>query len=173
MNLDLHEIQGARQRVRRTVSAASLGSEGGDEFEVTGEVTLDLDVRKNESTFRLVGRLDAMLDLGCSRCLERFAWPVRVNIDMLYVSESEDVGDGDVRIEEADVNTAFYRDEQIDLGQLMHEQFQLTLPMKPLCREDCLGLCAVCGGNRNTTTCQCTNTWEDPRLAGLKNLLDR
>jgi uncharacterized protein len=94
-------------------------------------------------------------------------------IDMLYVPESEDVGDGDVRIEEADVSTAFYRDEQIDLGQLMREQFQLTLPMKPLCREDCFGLCAVCGGNRNTTTCQCTNTWEDPRLAGLKNLLNR
>ena len=92
---------------------------------------------------------------------------------MLYVPESVDVGDGDVRIEEADVNTAFYRDEQIDLGQLMHEQFQLALPMKPLCRKDCLGLCAVCGGNRNTTTCQCTNTWEDPRLAGLKSLLNQ
>lgn len=173
MNLDLHEIQETRQRVRRTVSSASLGSEDGDEYEVTGEVTLDLDVRKDESTVRLVGRLDAMLDLGCSRCLERFDWPVSVNIDMLYVPESEDVGDGDVRIEEADVSTAFYRDEQIDLGQLMREQFQLTLPMKPLCREDCFGLCAVCGGNRNTTTCQCTNTWEDPRLAGLKNLLNR
>ena len=173
MNLDLQAFQGTRQRVCRTVPAASFGSENEDQYEVTGPVTIDLDVRRNESNFRLVGRLDAILDLGCCRCLERFAWPVGLDIDILYVPESENAGEGDVRIEEADVNTAFYRGERIDLGELMHEQFQLTLPMKPLCREDCVGLCHVCGGNRNTTPCQCTDSWEDPRLAGLKNLLNQ
>ena len=53
----------------------------------------------------------------------------------------------------------------------MREQFQLGLPMKPLCRDECRGLCSVCGGNRNTTVCQCLEQWEDPRLAVLKSLL--
>ena len=180
MNLDLEEIDGTHQRVHRTLSAATLGSSLGsgdqdeqDEFELSGDATIDLDVRKDGSTFRLVGRIEAMLDLGCGRCLERFAWPVGLDIDMLYLPESENAVEGDARIEEADVNTAFYRDEHIDLSQLMREQFQLTVPMKPLCHDDCLGLCAHCGGNRNTTPCECTDTWDDPRLAGLKNLLER
>ena len=43
--------------------------------------------------------------------------------------------------------------------------------MKPLCREDCRGLCPQCGMNRNTGTCECGPGWEDPRLAPLKGLI--
>jgi uncharacterized protein len=52
----------------------------------------------------------------------------------------------------------------------MREQFYLALPMKPLCRDDCQGLCPTCGINWNKGTCDCTNQWEDPRLAALKAL---
>jgi uncharacterized protein len=45
--------------------------------------------------------------------------------------------------------------------------------MKPLCREDCRGLCAVCGANLNRGDCGCAPTWEDPRLAPLKALINR
>ena len=48
-------------------------------------------------------------------------------------------------IEEDDLNTAFYENDEIDLGQLMQEQFYLVLPMKPLCSENCKGLCPNCG----------------------------
>jgi uncharacterized protein len=67
----------------------------------------------------------------------------------------------------------FYRDEQIDLNELLREQFYLTLPMKPLCSEDCKGICPQCGTNRNTAPCDCSPQWEDPRLAGLKTLLEK
>jgi uncharacterized protein len=173
MNLDLHAIHGARHQVRRTFSAGLFTPEGQDDYEVTGDTTIDLAIRKDETAFRLVGRIEAMLNLSCGRCLEHFPWPVGLDIDMLYLPESENADEGDVRIEEADVNTAFYRDEQIDLGQLIREQLQLSLPMKPLCREACPGLCTFCGANRSTTPCDCTDPWEDPRLAGLKNLLPR
>ncbi len=73
-------------------------------------------------------------------------------------------------IEEDDLETSYYRDDQIDLNELMREQFYLALPMKPLCREDCKGLCAQCGTNLNTGTCDCAPVWEDPRLAALKAL---
>ena len=53
----------------------------------------------------------------------------------------------------------------------MREQFYLALPMKPLCREDCKGLCPQCGTNLNTGTCECRPEWEDPRLAALKALI--
>ena len=44
-----------------------------------------------------------------------------------------------------DLGVSFYKDDAIDLGEVMREQFYLALPMKPLCRPDCQGLCPICG----------------------------
>jgi len=53
---------------------------------------------------------------------------------------------------------------------LMREQFYLALPMKPLCVEDCHGLCVQCGTNLNRGSCSCERDWVDPRLAALAKL---
>jgi uncharacterized protein len=74
------------------------------------------------------------------------------------------------QIEEDDLSTAFYDNDEIDLGQLMREQFYLSIPMKPLCGDDCRGLCPICGTNLNRGACECKREWEDPRLAVLKTL---
>lgn len=173
MNLDLRQIQGQRDRIQRAFPGAGLSAGGGDQYTVVDTATLDLEVRKDGTKYRVFGRLNAALELECCRCLEPFRLPVGVDVDLMYLPASENTTEGDVEIEESDLRTAFYTDGQIDLAQLMHEQFQLTLPMKPLCGGDCRGLCAVCGGNRNKSTCQCVETWADPRLAVLKSLLNK
>jgi uncharacterized protein len=170
MNLDLRQIQGSAEQVRRTFTEATLRP-GSDQYEVVDAGTLDLVVRRDKTRYRVAGRLDAMLALECCRCLGPFRLGVGVDIDLMCVPASANTGEGDLQIEESDLSSAYYRDEQIDLGQLVCEQLQLALPMKPLCRDDCQGLCTVCGGNRNTTMCHCVETWEDPRLAALKRLL--
>ena len=82
--------------------------------------------------------------------------------------------DGEEReIGEDDLTTAYYRDGLLDIVELLREQFQLALPMKPLCSAACRGLCAQCGTNLNRTECVCGPAWEDPRLAPLKSLLTR
>ena len=173
MNLDLRQIKGPRDRIRRNFQGAELSPGGVDQYTVADTAILDLEVRKDGTKYRVVGRLDAMLELECCRCLEPFRRGVGVAVDLMYLPASENTRDGEVQIEESDLRTAFYVDSQIDLGQLMHEQFQLALPMKPLCGDDCRGLCAVCGGNRNKTACQCVEAWADPRLAVLKRLLNQ
>ena len=173
MSLDLRTIKEPRVQVRREFSGVSFSRDGDDHYRVRDTATLDLDVRKDGVKVRLVGRLDAALELRCCRCLEPFPLVVGVDVDLLYLPASDNIGAGDVGIEESDLRTAYYRDDRIDLWQLVEEQFQLALPMKPLCRTECRGLCAVCGGNRNTTTCQCVARWDDPRLAVLKGLLDQ
>ena len=170
-HLDLRAIEGPRTDVRRRFSAGTLTPDGGRQYRVAGEVALDLLIRKGGTDYRLSGRIEGELELDCSRCLEPYRLDAGIDVDLLYLPASENRGDGEVRIEEEDLTTAFYRDEQIDLKHLIQEQFQLALPMKPLCRADCRGLCVVCGGNRNTVPCQCADTWEDPRLAGLRGLL--
>jgi uncharacterized protein len=113
-----------------------------------------------------------VLELACSRCLEPFELPVDAEFDVRYLPQSENTGE-EREVEEDDLTVAFYRDEVIDLGQLLEEQFYLALPMKPLCRDDCQGLCPSCGVNLNVETCGCQVRWEDPRLAGLKALMNR
>jgi uncharacterized protein len=110
--------------------------------------------------------------VSCSRCLEPFTIPIDVPFDLWYVPQTLNRGEGEQEIEEDDLATAYFRDDLIDLGQLMREQFVLALPMKPLCSEACKGLCSQCGVNLNQVTCMCTRRWQDPRLSGLRARLD-
>ena len=75
--------------------------------------------------------------------------------------------------ESTNLTVAYYSDGHLDIGALLREQFQLALPMKPLCSAACRGLCVQCGTNLNRTECECAPAWEDPRLAPLKSLLNR
>jgi len=93
-----------------------------------------------------------------------------VPFDLRYQPHAEHQRPGEREVEADDMDTAFYENDEIDLGQLMQEQFYLALPMKPLCKDDCKGLCPNCGTNLNKATCDCTTHWEDPRLAALRAL---
>jgi uncharacterized protein len=79
----------------------------------------------------------------------------------------------DMELQDEDLDTAYYRDHVLDLAEMLREQFYLALPMQPLCRPDCQGLCPSCGIDRNVDTCQCQTDWVDPRLAPLKAILTR
>ena len=119
MILDLRTITGSRGRVQRDFSGASFSRGEDGQYRVADRATLDLDVRKDGGKFQVVGRLDATLELGCCRCLDSFPLVVGVHLDLLYLPVSDSTGDAEVQIEESDLHTAFYRDDQIDLGQLI------------------------------------------------------
>jgi len=131
-----------------------------------------MDVHKDGDAYRVTGRVQTRLQLECGRCLEAFEIPVDTPFELRYVPQTEDGEDGERQVEEDDLTTAFYRDETLDLSELMHEQFVLALPMKPLCADACKGLCPHCGTNLNKSSCDCAPTWEDSRLAALKGLLN-
>jgi uncharacterized protein len=170
MRLSLRSLQGAHEHVEKRYEP-SLFPGDTEGFRVASPVTLAFDVDRQEpGRYRLSGHVSGTLELACSRCLEPFRLPVDMPFDLRYVPRSENTGEGEREVEEDDLTTAFYSDEQIDLGQLMLEQFHLALPMKPLCREDCRGLCPQCGTNLNTGACECRQSWVDPRLAALKEL---
>ena len=166
--LNLNKIRTAHERFDQVYSPGQFGTD--DEFRVVAPITLGLDIFKDKAQFRLTGRIQTTLELPCSRCLEPFTMPVDQTFDLRYQPHAENTGDGEREIEEDDLTTAFYENDEIDLGQLMREQFYLSLPMKPLCRDECKGLCPTCGTNWNDGSCDCKQGWEDPRLAPLKTL---
>jgi uncharacterized protein len=172
MLLDLSKIRGPRERYEKVYAPEAFPAES-DSFQVVAPVSLSFDIVKDKSQFQLGGRVATTLELPCSRCLEPFAWPVQADFNLRYQPHSTNTGEGEHEIEEDDLSTAFYENDEIDLGQLMREQFYLSLPMKPLCREGCLGLCPICGTNLNRGNCDCKRDWDDPRMAVLKTLKAR
>ncbi len=172
MLLDLSKLHGAREHVDRTFHPADFEPPDPD-YRVVEPVLLSVDVeQKGGTAFRVAGKVKTNLQLQCGRCLEDFPLPVDAAFDLRYVPQSEDAAaEAEREITEDDLTTAFYSEGMLDLVDLMREQFQLTLPMKPLCAESCHGLCSHCGANLNRGGCDCKPVWEDPRLAPLKSLL--
>jgi uncharacterized protein len=178
MLLELSQFREPRVHVARVYEPDAAGVVHGltpageqEPFRLAGPVQLSFDVLKDGTHYRLVGRAVARLSLDCGRCLEPYDFPVDAPFDLLYVPHAENVAaDEEAEVEEDDLGTAYYRDERIDLGQLLREQLYLAIPMKPLCRESCRGLCPQCGTNFNTGACGCTQAWTDPRFEGLSAL---
>jgi uncharacterized protein len=68
-----------------------------------------------------------------------------------------------------EVNLGYYREDEIDLDPIVLEQIVLQIPIKPLCREACKGLCPQCGADLNVESCECRVDSGDLRFAVLKN----
>ncbi len=166
--LNLNKIRSAQERFEQVYQPGQFGAD--PDFTVVAPVSLAFDIFKDKQQFRLVGGVQTTLELPCGRCLEPYTASVDQAFDLRYHPRTLNTGEGERELEDDDLTTAFYENDEIDLGHLMQEQFYLSLPMKPLCRDDCKGLCVVCGTNLNLETCGCKRDWEDPRLAALKKL---
>ena len=179
MLLDLRGFRGGTEDVVRQFPPDAFDLKGED-FRIVAPVQLTARVTKDSEKVRLVGRLQTTLETDCGRCLDPFTIPVDAGLDMLFLPEAEKAQsaagedeDDETEVREADAGVGFYKNDTIDLGEMMRDEFYLALPMKPLCRADCKGLCPVCGVNWNRETCECRAEWVDPRMEPLKKLLDR
>lgn len=169
MQFDLSRFRGPSERLERRYEPSAFPWRN-EEFRLAGPVDLVVEIRKDGQKVSVAGRVTAGLECDCSRCLEPYPVPVDASFDLLYLPASENTGEPEQEMDQDDVGVSYYRDEVIDLAELMREQFYLALPMKPLCSEACRGLCPVCGVNRNRETCDCVTTWADPRLEPLRKL---
>ncbi len=98
----------------------------------------------------------------CVRCLSEFKQPLEIDFTELYAFSRKSVTASDLLLPE---------DAHIDLTPLVREYMLVAIPISPLCRPDCKGLCPICGENQNITTCHHDSEDIDPRLSVLKELL--
>jgi uncharacterized protein len=173
MRFDLTRLHGDSEHVERTLAPAAFDPQDED-YRMVAPALLSMDVeRAGGGAFRVSGTVTTTLEMACGRCLEPFVVPVAASFELRYVPDVENTGEGEREVAEDDLATAYYRDGELDIVEMLREQLQLALPMKPLCQEDCKGLCPECGANRNRTDCGCAPRWDDPRLSALKGLLAR
>ena len=93
----------------------------------------------------------AELELDCSRCLEPYVWPFKGRLQELFAPAGTELSRG------RDEDTCrFYRENVIDLADDVRELLAAELPRKPLCTEDCPGICPYCGRSRRSDPCSCT-----------------
>ena len=171
MLYDVSRLRTGTDRLTRRFEPSEFPVE--EEFRLGAPVDLDVEIHKDATKVRVTGRVGTTLQLECGRCLEPFDIPLDAAFDALFLPAVANAGAGEQEVADEDLGVSFYKDETLDLAELMREQFYLALPMKPLCRPDCKGLCPVCGINRNRETCTCQTEWTDPRLDALKRLTGR
>ncbi|MBI5195272.1 MAG: DUF177 domain-containing protein [Nitrospirae bacterium] len=140
---------------------------------IKGEVHGFFKIFKIDDRVLVKGWANAAASLLCSRCLEQCSCPLNVKFDVEYLPLKEVIEVGEHELTKEELDVSFYENDQIDVEELVREQILLAVPMKPLCRADCRGLCPKCGRNLNEGACSCIVDDIDPRLAKLRKFQSR
>ena len=118
------------------------------------------------------GEVCTTLRFECSRCLEGFSYAAQTPLSQWLQPEGEDrPGAREVQLAPDDLECGTYDGEELLLDRVVEEHLLLTLPMRPLCGEDCGGLCPACGGNRNRGECSCPDGSEESPFDCLKDFV--
>jgi uncharacterized protein len=107
--------------------------------------------------------LQTTITAECGRCLTEFPYDLQSEFTELFVFSRVDRSEDDLVLPE---------DGYIDLGPIAREQLLLEIPINLVCKPDCKGLCSICGVNKNEEDCGHVVDTIDPRLSGLKSLLN-
>ena len=147
-----------------------------EELASVGPLQLEASARKGDlpGEYLVEGTAKFTADLECSRCVEPYPFASTSPFNLRFRPRSEaSRQDEEVEITPDELDIEFYTDRVVALRDLATEQVQLSIPMKPLCEEKCLGLCPTCGANRNRESCSCEASIADPRWGALHDIREQ
>jgi uncharacterized protein len=133
------------------------------------KIEIDAELDKSTHQIFLKAKIDTAGLFQCDRCLEEFHKPISVLHKICYVYNEKD--GGSFPPEELQVISP--DTVSIDLTEDIRQAIAVSVPLKLLCSEECLGLCRHCGANLNNNKCGCEKDTTDPRWQGLRDLLHK
>ncbi|MCM1106398.1 MAG: DUF177 domain-containing protein [Blautia sp.] len=170
MNIDLSMIAksiGREQVEEAELSLTSFVSRLGD-FPIISRKPAMLHITNHENAVLCIqGRVELETVIPCSRCLTEVRTPIHFDIDKRLRIEGDTLVDDEM--EEPDYLNGF----DLDVEKLVYAEILVNWPMKVLCRDDCKGVCRVCGMNLNEGACSCQKTELDPRMAAIQDIYDK
>ena len=170
MKVDLTDIKALENREvekRVPVDLVTFDSKLG-KFPITKKEDVALHIRNEENKRLFVqGTTELTIEIPCDRCLEEVPTDIHFSIDKDIKLEDSVVHDEDV--EDNDYLIGF----NLDIDRLIYGEILVNWPMKVLCREDCKGICKVCGMNLNKGNCDCQRTELDPRMAAIQDVFNK
>jgi len=168
----LSEIEEVPVRVDRTLELVGLVAGDGGRL-IPGSVRLRGEVQRTQAGVELRADWAATIREQCCRCLEPFETVQGEAFFLVLTPEAVEFGPSEQEMRDEDAFLYYVADDLADLAEVVAEQILLAQPLKPICREDCAGLCPTCGVNRNRIECGCRRDEVDPRLAPLLEMKDR
>lgn len=171
----LKDLDNSQVDINTPLSPELLRDAVGDmDAELDGcAVTLKAELSKHNTTVQCVGQMKGVLTLPCHRCLSPARVPLDIPVHTIFAPPSKiQVEDttADPDPDEDDLDYAHHDGEIVDLAPIMREYIILAVPLRILCKDDCLGLCAQCGTDRNVAACSCSPVPSIGPLAALKNV---
>lgn len=127
-------------------------------------------VAREYDHIRAAGRVETTVRLNCSRCLAEYDAQIDSSFTVFYTKASGSPLDEEVELAEEDLISKSYSGEEIDFAPEVSEQVIMEIPFKPLCKENCLGLCSKCGINLNDTACDCDRGAGGFKFGALKGI---
>ena len=134
-------------------------------------VQAELHVGRSGRGVLISGSFNGDIPLVCSRCLEPFQSRIGDRFDLYCEAGAGGLPEQERELADDELDVTYLEEGRIDTDHLLRENILLSLPVQPLCHEDCRGLCSRCGANLNQGACTCTETRVDPRLQALRKLL--
>jgi uncharacterized protein len=123
-----------------------------------------------EAGFSLTGGLAWSGRLECSRCLTAYPFAHDEEFTLVLYRRKSEEGGEERELDKDDLDAYFYDEPELSVAPIVEERIQMAVPMKPLCREDCPGLCVTCGKDLNQGPCGCQTETIDPRWEALAKL---
>ncbi|OGP93843.1 MAG: hypothetical protein A2Z19_00735 [Deltaproteobacteria bacterium RBG_16_54_18] len=127
-------------------------------------------LQRTRKGIEVKGTIRTAVVLPCARCLKEFTLPIASECEESFLLPKYAPAEEDTELANDDMDVSFLSEEGIDLEDIVAEQIWLSIPIKPLCDEQCKGLCSVCGGELNRGECGCDRQYTDHRFAALKTL---
>jgi uncharacterized protein len=172
MIIDLKTIPGEGSKKFSYTLDREWWSPGEDDYQIEAietPIIVELSICRVETKFALNGAFKGALRVICDRCLDSYRQEIKSEFNYFLVSAPDDEKD-ELELMEDDMEVVFIRDDKVNLNEVIREQLFLSLPVKCLCRHDCLGLCAKCGCNLNENSCECKTAQGHPAFASLNKL---
>jgi uncharacterized protein len=125
------------------------------DFRAPDGLAVALHVQRHGRDILVRGRLQGSIELSCSRCLATFAQAVAGDFDLLLAPGPAPLRAREEELSEEDLTLDYYTGDEVNLESILREQILLLLPLKPLCDDNCQGLCPRCGADLNRGACAC------------------
>jgi uncharacterized protein len=147
-----------------------LKEQPGLDFFLENPITGLVHLERHDDNILLRGQLQGELHFTCSRCLDSFSGLLTADFDILLKIGRPPVSAPEIELSSGELDEEEFQGDELDINVILREQILLALPLKPLCREECLGLCRQCGANLNRETCSCAAPSFSASFAALGKL---
>jgi len=125
------------------------------DFDFESPLQSEVKIKKAGQSVFITGKVETTLRLQCARCLKEFSYPLSSTVELTLHPLKETPSEEEIELGSEEMESSFFEGGEIHLSEVACEQIFLEIPYQPICREDCKGLCSICGKDLNLSSCEC------------------